>query len=73
MVSTEAPTTGHGVAKGMKVTPADHFVKICHDELVQLMGPVDTSLDLVGHPAVIMMVGLQRSGKTTGRKIAPGA
>ena len=56
VVSLKAPTTGHGVAKGMKVTPADHFVKICHDERVQLMGPVDTSLDLVGHPAVIMLV-----------------
>ena len=65
VVSLKAPSTGHGVAKGMKVTPADHFVKICHDELVELMGPVDTSLDLVGHPAVIMMVGLQGSGKTT--------
>ena len=65
VVSLKAPTSGHGLAKGMKVTPADHFVKICHDELVQLMGPVDTSLDLVGHPAVIMMVGLQGSGKTT--------
>ena len=28
VVSLKAPTTGHGVAKGMKVTPADHFVKI---------------------------------------------
>ena len=65
VVSLKAPTTAHGVKKGMKVSPADHFVKICHDELVNLMGPVDPSLDLVGHPAVIMMVGLQGSGKTT--------
>src|SRR6478752_2029479 len=27
----------------MKVSPGDHFVKICHDELEALMGPVDTS------------------------------
>lgn len=51
---------------GVKVTPADHFIKICHDELVDLMGPVDTSLTLDrGKPALIMMVGLQGSGKTT--------
>ncbi|HEX7623393.1 MAG TPA: signal recognition particle receptor subunit alpha, partial [Anaeromyxobacteraceae bacterium] len=31
--------------KGLvKVSPQDHFVKICHDELEALMGPVDTSL-----------------------------
>ncbi len=54
-------------AKGAKsqVTPQDHFIKACYDELVELMGPVDTSLDLDGKPAVIMMVGLQGSGKTT--------
>jgi len=28
----------------LRVTPQDHFVKICHDELEALMGPVDTSL-----------------------------
>ena len=50
---------------GFKVTPADHFIKICHDELVSLMGPVDASLNLDGDPALIMMVGLQGSGKTT--------
>jgi signal recognition particle subunit SRP54 len=51
--------------QGMKVTPQDHFIKSCYDELVELMGPVDTSLDLDGDPAVIMMVGLQGAGKTT--------
>lgn len=51
--------------KAMKVTPQDHFIKSCYDELVDLMGPVDTSLDLEGEPAVILMVGLQGSGKTT--------
>jgi signal recognition particle subunit SRP54 len=55
-------------AKGlMRVTPQDHFVKICHDELEALMGPVDTSLRSgeKGRPAGVMMVGLQGSGKTT--------
>ena len=51
----------------MKVSPGDHFVKICHDELENLMGPVDTSFKLKGKGQVsgIMMVGLQGSGKTT--------
>jgi len=51
----------------LRVTPQDHFVKICHDELEALMGPVDTSLREApkGRPTGIMMVGLQGSGKTT--------
>ncbi len=48
-----------------QVTPADHFIKSCYDELEALMGPVDNSLALDGKPAIIMMVGLQGSGKTT--------
>jgi len=56
--------------KGQKlhVTPQDHFIKVCHDELEALMGPVDTSLkysDTRTRPTGIMMVGLQGSGKTT--------
>lgn len=50
---------------GMQVSPQDHFINACYEELVALMGPVDSSLDLDGSPAVIMMVGLQGSGKTT--------
>ena len=50
----------------LKVTPQDQFVKICHDELEALMGPVDTSLRFADRvPTGIMMVGLQGSGKTT--------
>ncbi len=54
-------------AKGkLAVTPQDHFVKICHDELEALMGPVDTSLRTNDRgPTGIMVVGLQGSGKTT--------
>ena len=53
--------------KGLvKVTPQDHFVKICHDELEALMGPVDTSLRVRDRGTTgVMMVGLQGSGKTT--------
>jgi signal recognition particle subunit SRP54 len=51
----------------LKVSPQDHFIKICHDELEGLMGPVDTSLRFAdkGRPTGLMMVGLQGSGKTT--------
>ncbi|BDG08676.1 signal recognition particle protein [Anaeromyxobacter paludicola] len=50
----------------LKVTPQDHFIKICHDELEALMGPVDTSLKTNSkRPTGVMMVGLQGSGKTT--------
>jgi len=50
----------------LAVTPQDHFVKICHDELEALMGPVDTSLRMNDRgPTGIMVVGLQGSGKTT--------
>ena len=46
----------------VRVTPQDHFVKICHDELEALMGPVDTSLRFAAdrnRPTGVMMVGLQ--------------
>ncbi len=52
----------------MEVTPGDHFIRICHDELENLMGPVDTSITFQNKrlgPTKIMMVGLQGSGKTT--------
>jgi signal recognition particle subunit SRP54 len=51
----------------LRVTPQDHFIKICHDELEALMGPVDTSLRFAdrSRPTGVMMVGLQGSGKTT--------
>ena len=55
---------GQEVLKG--VSPAQQVVKIVHDELVELLGGETTGLDLRGQqPAVIMMVGLQGSGKTT--------
>ena len=48
------------------VSPGQQIVKIVHDELVQLMGPVDHSLRFNEHgPTVIMLAGLQGSGKTT--------
>jgi signal recognition particle subunit SRP54 len=53
--------------RSLKASAADQFVKICHDELEALMGPVDTGLGLKskGQVSGIMLVGLQGSGKTT--------
>jgi len=47
------------------VTPGQQFIKIVHDELVELMGGAEVLIDLENKPAVIMMCGLQGSGKTT--------
>ncbi|MFI0435222.1 MAG: signal recognition particle protein [Parachlamydiaceae bacterium] len=47
------------------VTPGQQFIKIVHDELVALMGGSEEGLCVKGQPAVIMLCGLQGSGKTT--------
>jgi signal recognition particle subunit SRP54 len=47
------------------VKPSEMMVKIVHDELVQLMGGQKTDLNLKGNPSVILIAGLQGSGKTT--------
>ncbi len=47
------------------VSAGDQFTKIIHDELKSLMGGDEASLDINRYPAVILMCGLQGSGKTT--------
>lgn len=47
------------------VSPGQQFIKIVHDELAALMGGEEVLLDLQGKPSVIMVCGLQGSGKTT--------
>ena len=47
------------------VKPSQLMVKIVHDELAELMGGKATELKLDGRPAIILMSGLQGSGKTT--------
>ena len=47
------------------VSPGQQFIKVVHDELAALMGESEQSLDLKGKPAVVMLCGLQGSGKTT--------
>src|SRR6266704_3679986 len=55
---------GQEVIKSLQ--PGQLMVKIVYDELVNLMGPVDTRIYLVTPgPTIIMMAGLQGSGKTT--------
>ena len=47
------------------VKPGQLMVKLVHDELAQLMGGEAVDLNLKGKPAIILMSGLQGSGKTT--------
>jgi signal recognition particle subunit SRP54 len=50
----------------IRVTPGQHFVKICEEELAALMGPVDAELRTDARGIVsVMLVGLQGVGKTT--------
>ena len=54
---------GQAVLKS--ITPGQQMVKIVHDEMAALLGGTPSDLALAGAPAVIMLVGLQGSGKTT--------
>ncbi|MDI6709201.1 MAG: signal recognition particle protein [Bacillota bacterium] len=48
------------------LTPVQHVIKIVHDELARLMGGENVRLNLASRPpTVVMLVGLQGSGKTT--------
>ncbi len=54
---------GQNVINAIK--PSELMVKIVHDELASLMGGDATPLNIKGKPAIILMSGLQGSGKTT--------
>lgn len=54
---------GEEVAKSLK--PGEVFVKIVKDELVELLGGDHSPLYISGKPSILMLVGLQGSGKTT--------
>ena len=54
---------GEEVAKSLK--PGEVFVKILKDELVELLGGEKADLYTGGSPSILMMAGLQGSGKTT--------
>ncbi len=54
---------GQNVINSLK--PKELMIKIVHDELTQLMGGEQAPFNIEGHPAIILMSGLQGSGKTT--------
>jgi signal recognition particle subunit SRP54 len=49
----------------LAVNPGQQMVKIVQDELTALMGGTESELDVKGAPAIILIAGLQGSGKTT--------
>ncbi len=61
--SVKTKALGQNVINALK--PKELMVKIVHDELVALMGGDAAKLNLSGNPTVILMSGLQGSGKTT--------
>ncbi len=63
MARVQDRAVGEAVLESL--TPGQQVVKIVRDELTTLMGGESTGLDLSHHPSVVMLVGLQGSGKTT--------
>ncbi len=61
--SVKEKALGQNVLTAVK--PSQLMVKIVHDELADLMGGETAEVNLQGHPAIILMSGLQGSGKTT--------
>ncbi len=61
--SVKAEVVGQKVIKTLK--PGEQFVKIIHDRLLEFLGGKNESAFAFTYPAVIMVMGLQGSGKTT--------
>lgn len=61
--SVKAKALGQNVLKA--VSPSQMMVKITYDELISLMGTSAEDININANPAVILMAGLQGSGKTT--------
>ncbi len=61
--SVKEKALGQNVLTAVK--PEQLMVKIVHDELASLMGGTATDINIKGNPAIILMSGLQGSGKTT--------
>ncbi len=61
--SVKQKAMGQDVLNAVK--PEQLMVKIVHDELANLMGGSSVDIDIKGNPAIILMSGLQGSGKTT--------
>src|SRR2546423_3234548 len=54
-----------GVEVVQSIQPGQQVIKIIHDELVELLGSSNASLQLSGNPSCVLMAGLHGSGKTT--------
>ena len=63
LLNVKEKALGEEVQKSIK--PGDLFVKIVQDELTELLGGESAPLNMNGNPAILMLVGLQGSGKTT--------
>ena len=63
IANTKEKAIGQNVIGSLK--PGQVLVKIVHDELVSLLGTEMVTVDYSKNPTIIMMVGLQGSGKTT--------
>ena len=63
MSALKEKALGQEVLSG--VNPYQQLIKIVHDELVNILGVENKPLNLKSHPSIIMMLGLQGSGKTT--------
>ena len=61
--SVKQKALGQNVLTSVK--PGELLIKIVHDELITLMGTTTSQLELNSRPSVILMAGLQGSGKTT--------
>ncbi|NBU91386.1 MAG: signal recognition particle protein [Flavobacteriia bacterium] len=59
----KAKALGRDVLKA--VSPGQLMVKICHEELIELMGGNEAEINTKGNPGIVLMSGLQGSGKTT--------
>ena len=47
------------------ISPGQLMIKICHEQLVELMGGNEVEINVKGNPGIVLMSGLQGSGKTT--------
>ena len=63
IANIEQKALGESVMKSL--TPGQQVVKIVKDELTELLGGESKPLNTDGNPAILMLVGLQGSGKTT--------
>src|SRR5947207_6978665 len=59
----KAKSMGQEVVQSIQ--PGQQIIKFIHDELVDLLGSANASLQLSGNPSCVLMVGLHGSGKTT--------